>query len=259
MTARSIRIGILLLILGAVGLDAWLTRVRTTSWDKPLRATVYPIVADGRASTRDYVARLTREDFASMEAFLRREGARYGVTIADPLRVRLGPVLQQLPPLPPADRNLLGVVAWSLRLRGWAWRRERGQPRPHSQIRLFVLYYDPETSPLLAHSLGLREGLIGVVHAFATTEMAPSNNVVIAHELLHTLGATDKYDRATEMPLWPDGFAEPERQPRFPQRRAEIMGGRVPLSRDRAEIPLGLGDVVVGALTAREIGWVRRP
>lgn len=259
MTGRSIRIGILLLVLGFVGLDAWLTRVRTTSWEKTLRATVYPIVADGHPSTRDYVAQLTREDFASMESFLQREGARYGVAIGEPLRVRLGPVLTRLPPLPPADRNVLGVVAWSLRIRGWAWRRESGQARPHSQIRLFVLYYDPATSPVLAHSLGLREGLIGVVHAFATREMAPSNNVVIAHELLHTLGATDKYDRATEMPRWPEGYAEPERQPRFPQRRAEIMGGRVPLTRDRAEIPLGLEDTVVGPLTAHEIGWRRKP
>lgn len=258
MTARSIRIGILLLVLGAVALDAWLTRVRTTSWDKSLRATVYPIVADGHPDTRAYVAQLKREDFASIESFLQREGPRYGRAIAEPLHVRLGAVLDRLPPLPPADRNLLGVMSWSLKLRWWAWRRESGQPRPHSQVRLFVLYYDPVTSPVLAHSLGLREGLIGVVHAFATREMAPSNNVVIAHELLHTLGATDKYDRATEMPRWPEGYAEPERQPRFPQRRAEIMGGRVPLARDRAEIPLGLEHVVVGPLTAHEIGWVTK-
>jgi hypothetical protein len=257
MTARGLRIGFLLLVLAAVALDSWLTRTRTTSWEKPLRATVYPIVGDGRPSTREYVAQLRRDDFVSIEAFLQREGRRYGVSLAEPLRVRLGPILDRLPPLPPDDRNALGVIVWSLKLRGWAWRRESGQPRPHSQIRLFVLYYDPETSPQLAHSLGLREGLIGVVHAFATREMAPSNNVVIAHELLHTLGASDKYDRGTEMPRWPDGYAEPGRQPRFPQRYAEVMGGRVPLTPVKAEIPLGLEDTVVGPLTAQEIGWRR--
>ena len=257
MTGRGLRIAILLLVLAVVALDSWLTRTRTTSWEKTLRATVYPIVADGQPVTRDYVAQLRREDFASIESFLQREARRYGIGLAEPLRVRRGATLEQLPPLPPADRNALGVIGWSLQLRWWAWRRESGQPRPRSQIRLFVLYYDPATSPQLAHSLGLREGLVGIVHAFASREMAPSNNVVIAHELLHTLGATDKYDRRTEQPLWPEGYAEPNLQPRFPQRRAEVMGGRIPLAPAKAEIPLGLEDAVVGPRTAQEIGWSR--
>lgn len=255
MTARGVRISILLLILGFVGLDAWLTHARTTSWEKTLRATIYPIVADGRAPTREYVASLTRDDFTDLEVFLSNEAPRYGVNIADPLSVRLGPVLDQLPPLPPTEPGVLSTISWSLKLRWWANRRESGQPRPHSQIRLFVLYYDPAQSPVLAHSLGLRQGLIGVVHAFASREMTPTNNVVIAHELMHTLGATDKYDPATTMPLFPDGYADPELSPRYPQRRAELMGGRIPLAPNRAEIPAGLGTVVVGPATAREIGW----
>jgi hypothetical protein len=255
MTARGVRIAVLLLVLGFVALDAWTTRMRTTSWDKPLRATVYPIVADGRDATRAYVAALTRDDFTDLEVFLQNEAPRYGVNVAKPLSVRLGPALTELPPLPPAERSVLGTVGWSLKLRWWAHRRENGQPRPHSQIRLFVLYYDPAQSPVLAHSLGLEKGLIGVVHAFASRDMTPTNNVVIAHELLHTLGATDKYDPATTLPVFPDGYAEPQRQPRFPQRRAELMGGRIPLAPDRAEIPEGLGRVVIGPQTAREIGW----
>lgn len=86
-------------------------------------------------------------------------------------------------------------------------------------------------------------------------EMVVLSLFVVAHELMHTLGASDKYDRRTEQPLWPDGYAEPELQPRFPQRRAEVMGGRIPLAPAKAEIPLGLEDAVVGPLTAQEIGW----
>lgn len=258
MTARRIRIAILLAVLGMVALDAWLTRMRTTSWDKTLRVTVYPIVADDNAATRDYVATLRREAFASMETFLQREAARYGIDNAAPLSVRLGPVLTELPPLPPAQRSLLGTVNWSLRLRWWANRRESGQPRPRSQVRLFVLYYDPAHSAALPHSLGLKEGLVGIVHAFATRHMAASNNVVIAHELLHTLGATDKYDLATGQPQFPDGYAEPDRAPRHPQAAAELMGGRIVVAPGKAEIPHGLDEVRIGPATAREIGWLKK-
>jgi len=257
MTARGIRIALLLAVLAMVGLDAWLTRARTTSWENTLRVSVYPIVADGRDTTRDYVDALTREDFAAIETFLQREAPRYGVTLAEPARIWLRPRLDQLPPLPPRERSLLGTVGWSLKLRWWASRREAAQPRPRGQARIFVLYYDPETSPAVAHSLGLKEGLIGIVHAFAARSQAQTNNFVIAHELLHTLGATDKYDPASGAPRHPDGYAEPERDPLLPQEFAEIMGGRIPRAAGRADIPTGLGEVLVGPATAAEIGWRR--
>jgi hypothetical protein len=257
MTARGVRIAVLLAVLAMVALDAWLTSRRTTDWDATLRVSVHPIVADGRETTRAYVHALTRDDFAPIEAFLRREAPRYGVALAEPARVWLRPALEQAPPLPPADRNLPGTVLWSLKLRWWASRREAAQPRPRGQARIFVLYYDPETSPRVAHSLGLEKGVIGIVHAFATRSMTPTNNVVIAHELLHTLGASDKYDPASGQPRFPEGYAEPQRAPRYPQSLAELMGGRVPLSASRAEIPVSLDEVLVGPRTAAEIGWTR--
>ncbi|MGQ0586906.1 MAG: hypothetical protein ACT4PK_06865 [Gammaproteobacteria bacterium] len=257
MTGRGLRIAVLLAILAIVGIDTWLTRSRTTSWEKTLRVSIHPIAHDGRPATQAYVSALARDDFAAVEAFLRREAPRYGVTIAEPLSVWLRPALERAPPLPPADRGLFGTVAWSLKLRWFANRREAALPRPRGQARIFVLYYDPETSPAVAHSLGLKEGLIGIVHAFASRQMTPTNNVVIAHEVLHTLGATDKYDLASGRPRHPDGYAEPDREPLHPQVAAELMGGRIPLAPGRAAIPQSLDDVVVGPATAAEIGWVR--
>ena len=43
---------------------------------------------------------------------------------------------------------------------------------------------------------------------------------IVAHELCHPLGATDKYDGVS---VWPQGYVEPDREPRYPQRKAEIM------------------------------------
>lgn len=81
--------------------------------------------------------------------------------------------------------------------------------------------------------------------------------VVLSHELLHTLKATDKYDPRTTLPIYPEGYAEPDRMPRYPQEFAELMGGRVPLAQDRAEIPASLRNVLIGERTAREIRWVK--
>ena len=67
---------------------------------------------------------------------------------------------------------------------------------------------------------GLQKGLIGVVNAFASDEQAAQNNVVIAHELLHTVGATDKYDPRTNQPSHPDGYAEPDRAAAACRRRS---------------------------------------
>ncbi len=96
--------------------------------------------------------------------------------------------------------------------------------------------------------------MIGIINAFADKSHRGSNQVVIVHELMHTLGAGDKYD-ASNMPLHPQGYAEPGRQPLLPQRKAEIMGGRIPLSPQQAKMPQSLADVTIGAYSAAEINW----
>jgi hypothetical protein len=87
--------------------------------------------------------------------------------------------------------------------------------------------------------------------------MGGSNNIVIAHELLHTVGATDKYDLTTGLPLYPSGFADPDQQPLYPQDNAEIMAGRRAVSAQEAQMPQSLRHVVVGPATASEIRWTR--
>jgi hypothetical protein len=147
-------------------------------------------------------------------------------------------------------------MLWSLKLRYYRWRAlAASSPRP--QIALFLLYHDPALTRSVPHSAGLQRGLTAVVHLFASPAQDAQNRIVITHELLHTFGATDKYDLATGLPSYPDGFAEPQLTPRFPQRLAEIMAGRMPVSAAQARLPESLEDERVGPLTAREIGWVR--
>ena len=79
--------------------------------------------------------------------------------------------------------------------------------------------------------------------------------IIIAHELMHILGASDKYDSGTGQPIPPDGLANPSKSPLYPQQQAEIMGGRIATSSDRWRRPARLKSCVIGAKTAAEIGW----
>jgi len=119
-----------------------------------------------------------------------------------------------------------------------------------------VLYNDPQLNPRVAHSLGLKKGLLGVVHGFAAQAQEGGNNVVIAHELLHTVGASDKYDLQTNLPLFPIGYAEPDKQPLLPQEFAEIMAGRLQLAPGVMRQADSLSEVMIGEYTAREIRWI---
>jgi len=245
----------LLLVAIMIVAGTLMSRARVTSWEDTLWVGVYPLAYDESPTVADYLGRLDGREFEDITAFLRREASRYGVSLPRPFRFDLGARIDSLPPTPPSQANPLSVIAWSLRLRWWAWRAMAGQPGPTPDVRLFVIFHDPGTEGALPNSFGLQEGRIGVAHVFAAPRMQGSNNVVIAHELLHTLGATDKYDPATNLPAFPGGFAEPLRQPRLPQRYAELMGGRIPLSDTRAEIPESLTQVRIGRLTAAELRW----
>lgn len=250
---RKFRILVLSLILATVALGAWRANSRLTEWKHTVHVALYPIAADDTPATRQFVAQLAAADYEDLGRWLQEESDRYGRTLLQPVAVHLAPPLTELPPLPPAPGKPLETAWWSLQLRWWASRHDAiAGPKP--QVRLFVLYHDPERGDRLAHSTGLEKGQIGLIHAFATRSQRRQNLVVIAHELLHTFGATDKYDLATLQPLYPAGYAEPDKTPLLPQHFAEIMAGRTPLDEQRAEIPARLADTLIGPETAREIG-----
>ncbi len=253
---RKLRILILLLILLIVAVGAWLERARSTDWDSTLWVAVYPVAVDHNGSVHGFVNTLSSETYASIGGFMQREAGRYGVALQEPVRVLLYEEVAEPPPEFDPTAGALGRALWSLRLRYWAWSNDNTGGRPVPDVRMFVLYHDPDITSTVPHSLGLRKGLIGVVHAFAEPGMNGQNSIVIAHELLHTLGATDKYG-PDNGPLFPQGYADPERQPLYPQSRAEIMAGRRPLSDTELDMPFSLNEVVVGPQTAREIGWSR--
>lgn len=261
MAARTffgtIRIAILLAVLACVALGAWLDRRRSTDWDAPLRVTIYPIAVGEDAATRSHVAALSHEDFDAAHAFFAEEANRHGVPLDEPVRIRVSKAATTSPPLPPSDPGVFSVAAWSLRLRYWAWRVAADDPLPTPDVQVFALYHAAAGRRAVPDSLGLSKGLVALTHLYADERAGGSNQVVVAHELLHTLGATDKYDRTSGLPLDPDGLGDPQRSPRFPQAYGEIMAGRIATAAGDAVIPDSLETMLVGPVTAREIGWLQ--
>jgi len=254
--AKGIRIAFLVFVLATVAVGAWQTQSRTQSWQRTLDVIVYPVNGDRREITSAYIESLSNESFDSIRGFMRREAERYKADLVTPVDVFLGPQVSTLPPAPPKGGATAGIIVWSLKLRYWAWRND-DYPGSRPDIRIFAVFYDPATTQQVEHSVGLKEGLIGVANVFAVNHMTEENNVVVAHELLHTLGATDKYDPITTQPLFPVGFADPEQSPLYPQKFAEIMAGRVPLSDTESDTPRNLELAIIGPETAAEINWRR--
>jgi hypothetical protein len=254
----TLRLALLLAILAFVALGAWLDRARSTDWDEPLRVTIYPVPAgDGM---RAYASSLTTQDFADVERFIAREAVAHGVAVDPPVRLRVSQAAADRPPPALQQRpGPLDIAWWSLRLRWYGAGIARRDPLPTPDVQVFATYapLPGQGGAALPDSTGLTKGLIAVAHLYGDRSAAGSNQVVVAHELLHTLGATDKYDPATSQPREPDGLGEPERTPRYPQRRGEIMAGRIAVSPQEAALADDLRQMRVGPLTAREIGWTQ--
>ena len=249
---KAIRITFLLLVLFVVTMSTYLTQARSTDWNNSLYVKIYPINADGSRQSARYIASLKPETFSAIEEFLSREVERHGHLLDRPVRIRLGSEIGEQPPTL-EERGRLDIMLWSLKMRWWANDVADAQDNPEPDVRIFVRYHAPSDALMLENSVGLQKGMVGIVNAKAGRLHSGRNNVVIAHEFLHTLGASDKYDPSDGTPIYPDGYADPEKTPRYPQKRAEIMAGRIALSDGYAEMPANLRSAIIGPKTATEI------
>jgi hypothetical protein len=165
---------------------------------------------------------------------------------------------ERLPPADPPDGGLASraIHAWDL------WRAERsvfaaagGFDPALADVRIHVVASTPTGRFTFAEGLGAAGGEVGVVRTAFDTGGAFLPATAVVHEVLHCLGASDKYDAAGHA-IAPEGLPEPELEPRYPQRSAEIMVGEVALGPGRGRLPTGADELAIGAVTAAEIGWV---
>jgi len=253
---KRLRIAILLYVLLFVAVGEFLAARRSTDWDDTLWVDVYPVNGDRLSSTQRYLDALDPKEFDGVEQFFSVEAKRYGLMLSSPFRLRVTAQYRDTLPTLEAPTSALATLWWSLQMRWLALKLGWQSTGPKPDIVVFAVYHDSAESAVLDRSTGLRKGLIAVTNLFASRDARGPNQMVVAHELLHTLGATDKYSTVSNLPRFPDGFAEPNAKPLLPQSKAELMAGRIPLDDRHAAIPDSLRKVVVGHLTAREIGWI---
>ena len=228
--------------------------VYSRSWHEPLEVVVYPINGDNSLETHNYINTLSSTTFTEINDWFAAEAKRHNAPIHEPVRVQLGNRVESVPPPLPVNKGIIRTVLWGLQLRYWVFRNTPDNDSNLRRVRVFVAYYQGQDDQPLAHSVGLQKGLIGIVNAFAHRQQTKQNNIVIAHEILHTVGATDKYNFFGG-PQFPEGYSNPHRQPLYPQRYAEIMVGRIPTSRYSSYMAKSLRSVRMNKLTASEIAW----
>lgn len=129
------------------------------------------------------------------------------------------------------------------------------------RLKISIYFYRMELGGKRRYPLeyfGYRRPYEGVVFLPIERESMEFSIVNVVHEMLHLLGATDKFNEYGQ-PLFPGGFADPQLQPLYPQKFAEVMARTLPVGNDQTQPISLLSQVRIGQQTAREIGWLDAP
>lgn len=253
---KTLRIITLLMILVWLIFYTKIQKIESRSWATPLEVVIYPMNSKHNPVVENYISQLDDTTFKDIDRFFSKKAKDYVLSIKNPIKTELGSSIRKFPPSPPgSSASFIKIAWWSIKFRYWAYENTPDDKSNLRRVRIFVHYHEALENTQLQHSLGLDNGLLSIVHAFASTAQEQQNNIVIAHELLHTVGATDKYD-ANIQPIYPDGYANPNQHPLFPQLNAEIMSGRIPSSSIQSEMAESLNHCVISKKTAEEINWL---
>jgi hypothetical protein len=254
-----VRVSVLSLVLVAVLIYAARDRARRSArreWQRPLNVAL--ILLQEPEVRPAALARL-QQRVEALEAVLEAEFARYGGDFRPIYFRQFGPVPEASPvPVAASQPSLWQTLRLSLELGAFARANDRaaGLDRDDYDGKIYLRLSAPLSQRRsLVEGLGEDGGRIAVTNLELREDSADFGLFVVAHELFHLLGATDRYD-AEGKALLPDGLGEPGLLPRYPQRRAEVMArGRV-ISPGVEEPPAQLEELSVGSLTAAEIGWL---
>lgn len=273
---KKIRIAVLLVVLAGAGLRYWQVRRAETwvpDWATTQRVAVVLLTPPGldeeQALELDRLLRFAelgdeKATLSALEHWFQVEWQRYGGRAGfEPVDLDpVGPIqVSSMPPGPPRAGEQLSFAERYARTRdflGWFDAQMEGR-RPFQENAVYVLFYADDAAARFRglHSVADRRSRRGFVFAPLTGEGRDTALINVAHELLHLFGATDKYDG--DRCVFPVGWVEPFKEPKLPQRYAEVMAQGIPVAEGRREASIDLfEDMRVGVETAAEIGWIDR-
>ena len=274
---RRCRQGALLLVLLVVAIWGWLTYRadhHTFAWDRKVSIGVVALLDDDGETAQKaewFIQRFLSQSgggkntLGEVQSWLQKEYARHTGDAQSIVEFFVrGPVRLATPPpdLPEAEDSFFtrwnGVRTFINYFKEISRRDELQLAQCDATLFVYFYdYHDQKRRHMFAHldSLASRSDRMGICFVPTTKKHAGYSTAVVAHELCHTFGASDKYDGGVS--LYPAGYAEPDRQPRYPQRHGEIMSLGRPVSAGVDRPVRGLRECIVGDTTAEEMNWAR--
>lgn len=231
-----------------------------TTWDATLDVAIVLVHAPGAEPVSETSIDALRERAPALEARLGSEMERHGRTGVSPFRFRvLGPVVPASARPEPDGEGIFELVRYTLAMREWLGDVDprAGVIPEHFDTRIYVSARRPASATRsTVEGRSEHGGRVGVVDVELDETMVDLTLFVVAHELMHTLGAEDAYEPTGRIRI-PEGLVEPEREPLYPQRFAEIMARGRAVSAGSEVLPETLNELGVGDVTAKAIGWKR--
>jgi hypothetical protein len=257
-----VRLTALMVVFLGVVVWAWndiRERRERNTWVRPLHVG-FVLLRAGPVS--DDTSDMLRARMTDLQTHLEQEFQRWRQTTQVPFIFSVyGPLDISVPP-PESYSEKLSDLAY-FAYQQWRYLRDVDArahvPRSELDSRIYLVMRPPNTGDLqFVEGQSEQGGRVGVVNVQLDESMVDFALIVAAHELMHTLGASDKYDELGHV-LIPDGLAEPDKVPPFPQQYVEVMARNRPISPELEETPEAIEQVRIGRKTAQEIGWVAVP
>lgn len=259
-----VRVATLLVVFAGLALHAYRDKAERdarTDWQRTLDVAVVLLLEPPRLRRGEVDPAATREVEVRLDELEARLSAEFQRYRHGPKPFKLsffGPANVAQPPPEPESESAFDLVTYTYR----QWRYTRAVDRAlgldHDAFdcRIYAVAR-PTSNPRaqLVEGYSQQGGRMGFVRVELNQAMVPLVLAVTAHELMHTLGATDKYDERGASRV-PEGLAEPELEPLYPQRCVEIMARNRPLARGREVALDSLNELCVGPYTARELRWL---
>jgi hypothetical protein len=249
----------LLAVLVLVLVYAWhdfTRRAARTAWREPLDVGIVLLTLESEpVPDADLIA--LQQRVSALEQTLSAEFARYRDAPQAMFQLSVfGPLQVATAPPQPEGGSVWALLRHNYQL--WRYTRSvdaaAAVPARAMESRIYVLVLPVKDQFQFVEGFSQQGGHLGIARVQVDESTADLALFVVAHELLHTLGASDKYDSAGEAVL-PQGLGDNEQQPLYPQRYAEVMARNRVLAPGHERSVESLSELRVGPWTAREIGW----